>query len=243
MNAIKTTSNASRELSTQGYTVLRGGEQSSKHWQSIVGNHSTQLTSMQASWAELPADEFLRDGGHYRFRRYSVFTYTSDRELILLPHEPHYQSTYRNNMNGGINRDFEAFDETLVGNALLKNIIDYCVLQFGINKQWRIQAHQFKIVAHSNEAGQPTPEGIHKDGADFILIMLLKRKNIRGGVNHVYDNNKRLLFGSVLTKPGDAILLDDQAVWHGVSEVYPVDNNQPAYRDVLVLTFHNEITT
>ncbi len=94
-------------------------------------------------------------------------------------------------------------------------------------------------MANAEEAGNPSPEGIHRDGADFILIMVLKRENITGGVNHIYDDAKRLLFGSVLTEAGDAILIDDQSVWHGVSEIYPIDVNKPAYRDVLVLTFHN----
>ncbi|KAG1652836.1 hypothetical protein GQR58_025982 [Nymphon striatum] len=81
-------------------------------------------------------------------------------------------------------------------------------------------------------------------GQTFILIMVLERNNITGGVNHIYDEDKRMVFGSVLTEQGDAVLLDDRKVWHGVSEVYPIDESKPAYRDVLVLTFHNqEIST
>ncbi|KAG1652835.1 hypothetical protein GQR58_025982 [Nymphon striatum] len=55
-------------------------------------------------------------------------------------------------------------------------------------------------------------------GQTFILIMVLERNNITGGVNHIYDEDKRMVFGSVLTEQGDAVLLDDRKVWHGVSE-------------------------
>jgi hypothetical protein len=115
------------------------------------------------------------------------------------------------------------------------------LFSFKKEKSWRVQAHQFRIVANEHEVGNPTPEGIHRDGADFILIMLLKRENITGGVNHIYDDAKRLLFGGVLSDTGDAVLIDDRKVWHGVSEVYPTDENKHAHRDVLVLTFHNKM--
>lgn len=145
-------------------------------------------------------------------------------------------------MNGGIYREFEPIKNSTIENPVLKSFIQLIAPQFSFNdeKSWRIQAHQFRIVANAEEAGNPSPEGIHRDGADFILIMVLKRENITGGVNHIYDNSKRLLFGSVLTEAGDALLIDDQNVWHGVSEIYPIDIDKPAYRDVLVLTFHNQ---
>lgn len=224
----------STDLIEQGYTVLTVSS-----W----GNILNDIEAFQQSWNDLPVDNFLSDGGHYRFRRYSVFNWTEDNEIALLPHEPHYQSTYRNNMNGGINRDFEPFKQSTVDAPILKNIINFVgnEINFNHEKQWRIQAHQFRIVANADEAGHPTPEGIHRDGADYILIMLLKRNNIRGGVNHIYDDKKRLVFGGILENTGDAVLIDDRKVWHGVSEVYPVDESEPAYRDVLVLTFHHQV--
>ena len=230
------------ELKTQGYSLLQGLKITDSQWTNIIHTMKDEYQKFHQSWNDLPADNFLSDGGHYRFRRYSVFNWKMNNELILLPHEPHYQSTYRNNMNGGINRDFEPFKPDTIENPVLKSFIKLIAPQFSFNAEisWRIQAHQFRIVAKADEAGNPTPEGIHRDGADFILIMVLHRENITGGVNHIYDESKRLLFGSVLTEPGDAVLIDDRVVLHGVSEIYPIDVSKPAYRDVLVLTFHNQ---
>ncbi len=204
---------------------------------------SSPLNDFQASWNDLPADQFLSDGGHYRYRRYSVFNWRYNQALELLPHEPHYQSTYRNAMNGGIYRDYEAFKNNIIENIVLQEIIEWSVtnISFYQEKKWRIQAHQFRIETNNTESGKPTPEGIHKDGADFILIMLLHRHNITGGVNHIYDNNKNLLFGTVLEELGDCILLDDRKVWHGVSEIHALDTSKTGYRDVLVLTFHQQV--
>lgn len=230
-----------KDLKTQGYSLLQGLKITDSQWTNIIHTMPQAYKEFHQSWDDLPADNFLSDGGHYRFRRYSVFNWIMNDELILLPHEPHYQSTYRNDMNGGIHREFEPFKSSTIENPVLKSFIQLIAPKFSFNneKSWRVQAHQFRIVANAEEAGNPSPEGIHRDGADFILIMVLKRENITGGVNHIYDDAKRLLFGSVLTEAGDAMLIDDQRVWHGVSEIYPIDVDKPAYRDVLVLTFHN----
>jgi len=236
------------DLETQGFTILQRKDGSNLLWQEKLQPLSVQLNDFRNSWRDLATDDFLNDGGHYRYRRYAVFTWQADQEkqqgqLTLLPHEPHYQSTYRNAMNGGIYRSFEPFKKSTLDNPILKNIIDWAVqnISFNQEKNWRIQAHQFRIEANSDEAGKPTPEGIHRDGADFILIVLLQRDNITGGVSHIYDADKKLQFGAVLEELGDAVLLDDRKVWHGVSEIYALDKTKSGYRDVLVLTFHKKV--
>jgi len=233
-----------KELASQGYTILQAPSIANASWSELLKQYEAEWHSFSQSWNDLPADQFLSDGGHYRYRRYSVFNWSMTKsKLDLLPHEPHYQSTYRNNMNGGIYREFEAFKKETLENPLLTGIINYIAseISFSNEKQWRIQAHQFRIQANADEAGQPTPEGVHRDGADFILIMVLNRKNISGGENHIYDDSKKLVFSGTLENAGNAVLIDDRIVWHGVSEVYPVDDKQPSHRDVLVLTFHNEM--
>jgi hypothetical protein len=234
-----------KDLKTQGFATLQHKDSSNVLWQQKLQGLPTQINDFKQSWHDLPADDFLHDGGHYRYRRYAVFSWHTGKQqqLTLLPHEAHYQSTYRNAMNGGIYRHFEPFKKGTLENPVLANIISWCVDHISINeeKSWRIQAHQFRIKANSGEAGKPTPEGIHQDGADFILIMLLQRKNIIGGVSHIYDADKKLQFGEVLEELGDAVLLDDRKVWHGVSEVYAFDEANSGYRDVLVLTFHKKV--
>lgn len=232
-----------QDLSSQGYSVLQRKDGSNSLWLDSLQELPSALDEFQQSWGNLPADDFLNDGGHYRYRRYSVFNWQADTQLNLLPHEPHYQSTYRNAMNGGIYRDFDAFTGTTLKNPILLNIIDWCIAQISLQQEqsWRIQAHQFHIETNNTESGKPTPEGIHKDGADFILIMLLERHNITGGVSHIYDNDKKLLFGGVLEELGDCVVLDDRKVWHGVSEIHALDKTQAGYRNVLVLTFHKEV--
>ena len=130
------------ELKTQGYSLLQGLKITDSQWTNIIHTMAHDYQRFHQSWDDLPADNFLSDGGHYRFRRYSVFNWFMNDQLKLLPHEPHYQSTYRNNMNGGIYRDFEPFKAKTIDNPVLKSFIQLIAPQFSFNgeKSWRIQA-------------------------------------------------------------------------------------------------------
>ncbi len=195
----------------------------------------------RASWNGLIRDPYLRDGGSYRYRRYSVFQWQYNR-LTPLPHEPHYQSSHYNHVHGGFNRHFRAWLPTTLHNPVLPSIVRWAMAQFSRSPQtlWRIQAHQFRIVARDIQAGKPTPEGVHKDGAEYILIMMMDRHNIQGGVSRIYDNAMQPLAEGVLAQTGDLVLVNDHAVYHGVTEIEPEKPAQPAWRDVLVLTFHRQ---
>ena len=102
---------------------------------------------------------------------------------------------------------------------------------------WRIEVHQFRIEARSGEAGRPTPEGVHRDGVDYVLVLLVDRQNIASGTTTVHRLDGDVLGAFTLTEPLDAALLDDSRVAHGVTAIEPVDPARPAYRDVLVVTW------
>ncbi|PID48772.1 MAG: hypothetical protein CR991_10060 [Proteobacteria bacterium] len=193
------------------------------------------------SWNQLLPDLYLRDGGHYRLRRYSVFLWEKAK-LKPLPYEPHYQSSHYNKLHGGFKRHFRPWQATTIHNPVLSAIIRWSIEQFSHDpaQAWRIQAHQFRIRTSVHEEGKPTPEGIHKDGADYILIMLLDRHNIEGGVSQVYDNERRPLAEVTLQATGDLLLVNDAQVYHGVTPVKPKNSAEAAWRDVLVLTFHRQ---
>jgi hypothetical protein len=96
--------------------------------------------------------------------------------------------------------------------------------------------HQFRIEARSGLPGQPTPEGVHRDGVDFVLVLLVSRVNIVSGVTTVHRPDGAALGSFTLTHPFDATLVDDHRVAHGVTAVAPLDPARPGYRDVLVVT-------
>ena len=224
----------SNSLLQQGY--IHVGDE----LQSWLDTHD-DFSHFKQSWDNLPADNYLNDSGHYRNRRYAVFQYIAG-ELIKSPLEPHYQTLKYNNLHGGLYRHFNEIEPSEIKSPILKSLIEWNLdlISTTEQKNWRIQCHQFRISATEKEAGKPSPEGIHQDGADYVFIMLLDRHNVLGANNTIHDKSGRVLYETTLTQPGESILLNDKRHWHGVSNIYPKDTTiQNAYRDVLVLTFHH----
>ena len=98
------------------------------------------------------------------------------------PHQPHYQSLNYNTLNGGIERWFEPIKTEIGDGASMRTILEYCRALFGRlapeTERWHIEAHQFRIEARHGENGKPTPEGMHRDGVDYVLVLLVDRRNI-----------------------------------------------------------------
>ena len=81
---------------------------------------------------------------------------------------------------------------------------------------------------------------MHRDGVDYVLVMLVRRHNIASGTTSIHDLERRELGSFTLSAPFDAALVEDSRVFHGVTPVEPVDVDLPAYRDVLVATFRRQ---
>jgi hypothetical protein len=194
-----------------------------------------------ASWNDLEIDEHMADHGRYRRRRHAVFVATADGAITRQPHQPHYQSLEYNALNGGIARWFAPVTEAIGDGASLRAILSFCHGLFGqffeTPRAWHVEAHQFRIEASADMLGQPTPEGVHRDGVDYVMVLLIRRHNIASGTTTIHAPDGRALGSFTLAHPCDATLIDDARVHHGVTAVTPLDPAQPAHRDVLVMTF------
>jgi hypothetical protein len=198
------------------------------------------------SWDDLGVDTYMADGGRYRRRRFAVFRATTEG-VIRKPHQPHYQSRDYNPLNGDIERWFEPVQPEIGTHPALRAILYTCYRLFhGLTPaatrpaSWHVEIHQFRIEAKTGEAGQPTPEGMHRDGVDWVLVLLVDRVNIQSGETTIADQRKRSLGSFTLTDPLDAAVTDDNRVYHGVTPVTPLEPSRPGHRDVLVVTFRRE---
>ncbi|MDQ3025969.1 MAG: 2OG-Fe dioxygenase family protein [Pseudomonadota bacterium] len=193
-----------------------------------------------ASWNDLPRDTHLPEGHRYRRRRHATLSARAgEGSFRVEPHQPHYQGLEYNALVGGIERWFEPVAPQIVAGATFGAVIALCLRLFGRlrpHTEWRIECHQFRIEARGDYAGQPTPEGVHRDGVDYVMVLLVGRANIASGTTTVHDLDGRLLGSFTLESAFDAALVDDARVKHGVTAVHPIDLARPASRDVLVVT-------
>lgn len=194
-----------------------------------------------ASWNTLERDAYMADGGRYRRRRHAVFAVAREGGITRSEHQPHWQGLDYNPLNGGIERWFEPIADAIATGASLGTVLAWCRREFdalaGARQDWHVEVHQFRIEAHPDTPGQPTPEGMHRDGVDFVMVLMIGRHNIAQGTTTIHALDRSLLGSFTLAQAFDAALVDDARVFHGVTAVVPVDAALPAYRDVLVVTF------
>ena len=197
-----------------------------------------------ASWNDLGLDTFMADGGRYRRRRFAAFAVAPGR-LERKPHQPHWQSRDYNPLNGGVQRWFEPVTDAIADHPVMRGVIAaglelFDPLSPASDAPWHVETHQFRIEARTGEQGLPTPEGAHRDGVDWVIVMLVNRQNVDSGVTDIFAPDGASLGSFTLTAPGDAVFLDDHRVLHGVTPVRPRDPQAAAVRDVLVVTFRRE---
>jgi hypothetical protein len=194
-----------------------------------------------SSWNDLGLDTYMADGGRYRRRRHAAYAAAADGSITRKPHQPHYQSRDYNVLHGGIARWFQPVADDVGAGPTLTTIVRFCAGLFGslaaAPPAWHVEVHQFRIEAKAEETARPTPEGMHRDGVDYVLVLLIARRNIVSGTTSIHALDGRALGSFTLTEPFDAALVDDARVFHGVTPVEPLDPSEPAYRDVLVVTF------
>ena len=100
--------------------------------------------------------------------------------------------------------------------------------------RWSIEAHQFRIDT-ADGVGRPTPEGAHRDGVDFVAVVLVARNGIKGGETRVFQADGPDGQRFTLAEPWSLLLLDDAKVIHESTPIQPLDGY--GHRDTLVLTY------
>jgi len=103
---------------------------------------------------------------------------------------------------------------------------------------WHTEVHQFRIQAVAGSpSAPPTPEGRHRDGVSFALMFMIDHSNMTGGESTIYGLDGGHLARYQLSIPLDFLIVNDERVFHDVTNIVPADPTAPCYRDMLVVTF------
>ncbi|WP_428390737.1 2OG-Fe dioxygenase family protein [Lichenicoccus sp.] len=230
-------------LAKDGFALLRAPQMRAALLRHCMPDEPAAWRDFAESWNDLGLDRYMADGGRYRRRRHATFS-VRQGHIARKPHQPHYQSRDYNLLNGGVERWFAPVTDPIGNHLVLRAILATCEGIFTPltppalrPADWHVELHQFRIEAHDGEQGQPTPEGLHRDGVDWVLVLLVARENVESGVTSIHDLQRRLLGSFTLSEPLDTALVDDGRVYHGVTAIRPLHAGREAYRDVLVATF------
>jgi hypothetical protein len=205
----------------------------------LLGVERAGLDALRPSWGRLPADAHLRDGGRYRRRRHGSYVVDVARGCIeRSERRAHWQPVDYNALHGGFERWFEPIEPDVETSAAwTAAIVGFGRLFARLRPlaRWYVEAHQFRIDT-TGGIGRPTPEGAHRDGVDFVVIMLVGRMNIRGGESRVFEADGPRGMRFTVTDAWSALLIDDARVIHETTPIQPAGAGA-GWRDTLVLTF------
>jgi len=220
-------------LLQQGYSVLKA---SSVH--ALTACSPEAMAALSHFWADLPPDQFLKDGGRYRRRRHSCFV-VDGAQVTQMPHRAHWQPVEYNALHGGMERLFEPLAPAMVSQPAWPQLLlwlgQVCSALKGA-KPWFVEAHQFRIDT-TDGIGRPTPEGAHRDGVDMVAVFMVARSGVKGGETRVFEadgpNGQRF----TLSEPWSLLLLDDARVIHESTPIQPLTpDTTDGHRDTLVIT-------
>jgi hypothetical protein len=199
--------------------------------------------ALWADWDDLEPDNYLKNGATFRLRRFAYFYFLpSCTDIQPLKQTHYFQASELNSYAGGIQRHLAYLKDSTLNNQFLHELINMNFKQFPLsgemaNNSWKVDIHQIRILASADEVGEPTPEGIHHDENEFVVMHLIKRHNILDGINTIYNNDKQPLESVTLNQPMDSLVVWDPHVMHGVSAIRPDNENEIAFRDILLIGY------
>ena len=178
---------------------------------------------------------------------------------MLVAHRAHWQPIDYNALHGGFERMFEPIAPTVVANIAWQQLLLALTELFNQLRpapRWFIEAHQFRIDTATG-IGRPTPEGAHRDGVDFVAVIMVNRAHVKGGETRVFEADTPVLdnlaaatsaaattvFNGVrftLHEPWSMLLLDDERMIHETTPLLPDGSGADGVRDTLVLTFRRD---
>lgn len=227
----------STAVGEHGYVFAGGAEV-----RDLIGESGANWPGFRAHWDTLGEDRYLKGDYMFRLRRFGqVGLVPNGGKVWLRDPVAYYQSEELNRYAGGIVREFPPLTEEFVANDLFQNLLRSSFDVFGVedeyrDAEWVADISLFRLKVERHRVTEPTPEGIHRDGVPFGVIHMVGRKDIEGGVSHVYTMDEELIDLGVLRDPLDTLYAFDNRVKHYVTPIYATTREE-GWREVLVYGF------
>jgi hypothetical protein len=201
-----------------------------------LGSDLNRFNPLRLSYQNLPIDTPTR---FRRYQKFKVNCYQNHFEFIV-------SDDYRFQQNvpdeRRITRYFQPIESHILNNHLLYLITQIIGLTI-IHHPKPIQSldlsvHQVRLIAgmENHHQADNAPEGIHQDGADYIVSALIFNKyNIYNDNSIIYNDNLQEIYQTQLQE-GEGILQNDKVLWHDITPIQ-AQLGYLGYRDILGLDF------
>ena len=206
----------------------------------LVNLGEEAIEGLKESFNKLPQTE--HKDGKYRLRRYSAIELRTsfwnakvEAEIERLSHHGFTQSEEFNKHQGGVTRDFEEIDDSVLHSEGMKAICLAFKECRGLIDGQKIEIHQMRVLTQEDGIAKVAPEGVHQDGFDDIAMVGVNRYKIYGGQLLAYETYGSTPFLIHVLKNGEMLMLDDSKLWHNASPIVAESIEEAGYGDWFVL--------
>lgn len=201
------------------------------------------------SFENLPETD--HEDGKYRLRRFSRIEMRSTifpavLRVEIKQNEDFTQSEDLNCHQGGKIRKFEDIEDDVVQSAGFGDICFQFKECNNLTDGQIVEVHQMRIQTLDRSdlltkngpwvVTPVSPEGIHRDGYDYICMVGINRRNINGGDLLVFSPKDR--DNPIVSKPlspGDMFLLADNKLLHDATPINAIKRREKGFLDAFVL--------
>ena len=142
----------------------------------LTGSVSKLSVTLKKSFDKLPVDPFqVSLKKPFRYRKFTNVKFKNHSFDSYLDGS-FYQTQKINRYVGGKLRIYKSIDKLVIDEIILLFKKEFqSNLKF---KSYELGIHQIRIISSKDIVGYPVPEGWHKDGFDFVILLNINTKNI-----------------------------------------------------------------
>ncbi|MCD8401578.1 2OG-Fe dioxygenase family protein [Tenacibaculum finnmarkense] len=145
-------------------------------------------------------------------------------------------------------RVFKQASKASVENELFKSLLKQVFLLISeihpTTQKIKVTSHFMRTISDVQIKGENSPEGVHEDGAKYIVsALVINRTNILGGETQVFEaisDKKELIFNTILEAGEFAFQADTGEekefgtdLWHYVTPIQPINLAEKGVRDII----------
>ena len=203
---------------------------------------SENLEELKVAFNGLPHTD--HKDGKYRLRRYSAIelstSFWNAKEEAVIERREHRvfnQSEEYNKHQGGMDRDFEEIEDSVLQSEGMKEICLAFKRAFDLIDGQEIEIHQMRVITET--IAEVSPGGVHQDGYDYIAIVGIGRHNVHGGELMLYNHEMGSPFMTRTLKDGEIIMLRDNRLWHNATPLSAGGEFGKGHADWFILCARN----
>ena len=198
------------------------------------------IDQIKGSFDRLPETD--HKDGKFRLRKYSLIELRTtfwnakeEAEIDQIDAKDFTQSEDFNKHQGGMKRTFENIENDVLQSDVFKEICLVFKRACDLISGQQMDVHQMRVKC-SGGAAQLSPEGWHQDGYDCVAMIGIDRRNIIGGEALLSTSKTEGPFLKATLETGTMLIIDDSYLWHNGRSIQPIDDNEEAWMDILILT-------